>query len=401
MKKKFMTAIAVAALAVSTLGTTAFAAEAPAEGDTIAVDDIKDLAPGVYDVDASLKCYISAMGGIDFGEGMVTDATVEVDAEGNVEVRLALAPTNGVIYTIPYSAFIYAADSKPVYLDGSEWKDAVYTLSDKIATGSNGKGDVNYVDTLGFEISEVADTYSLGFYLDSNFMGIQFGGPTPGTNSAGTETYHAILNVDWDNVSVEKLYATDTLESGTYAVDISWSPMAGMFQPILDVNADDMTFKVYNASAVDTIKGSGTIAFDETTGEYTLTYTDAKNAAKNATTTFTYDADKDEVTFTSPLYSNGVSYNRTENDVFVPYTAKVTTLSTDNGEGSGTGTGMPEAGDNTNIDSNTNAGTTTGNNTTTTTSPKTGDTTSPAWMIVACAAAAAVVGAAAKKRTIA
>ena len=72
--------------------------------------------------------------------------------------------------------------------------------------------------------------------------------------------------------------------------------------------------EIDNSTHVVTYTLPSQITFDETTGEYTLTYTDEKNAANNAVTTFTYDAEKDEVAFTAPLYSNGIPYNQKNAD---------------------------------------------------------------------------------------
>lgn len=106
------------------------------------------------------------------------------------------------------------------------------------------------------------------------------------------------------------------LVSGEYAVDISWTPMAGMISPILDIDAENMTFNLYNASAPETSKGSGTIAYAD--GVYTMTYSDGN------TTTFTYA--ENTITFTSKLFYGTASFDQTDdNGNFVPYTAAVNT----------------------------------------------------------------------------
>ena len=104
------------------------------------------------------------------------------------------------------------------------------------------------------------------------------------------------------------------LAGGEYQVDISWSPMAAMMSPVLNIDVQKMTFSIYNASKPGEDKGNGTVTYDN--GVYTLHYT------AGATATFTY---KDKsITFTSPLYYGKASFNQTDdNGAFVSYTAKL------------------------------------------------------------------------------
>ena len=107
---------------------------------------------------------------------------------------------------------------------------------------------------------------------------------------------------------------TAVLASGKYAVDISWSPMGAMMSPILEIDALAMTFDVYNASAPETSKGSGTITSAE--GVYTLNYESGN------TTTFTYA--NGVITFTSKLWYGAVTFNNVDDDGnFVPYTGTI------------------------------------------------------------------------------
>lgn len=126
-----------------------------------------------------------------------------------------------------------------------------------------------------------------------------------------------------DNDSENKP-AAEALTSGDYTVDISWSPMAAMFSPILSVDATAMTFNVFNKTAPETSKGSGTITVAENV--YTLTYSNGK------TTTFTYK--NGVITFTSALHYGNASFSNVDADnVFTPYTATKTT--SDNSEEAG------------------------------------------------------------------
>ena len=109
---------------------------------------------------------------------------------------------------------------------------------------------------------------------------------------------------------------TFELKTNKYIVDITWSPMASMFKPVLDVNAEEKTFKVYNESDAETLKGNGRISLEN--GVYTLFY------EAGSTTTFTYDKETEVITFTSPLVYGKAMFNRLDDDGnFVPYTAAV------------------------------------------------------------------------------
>lgn len=109
---------------------------------------------------------------------------------------------------------------------------------------------------------------------------------------------------------------TFELKTNKYIVDITWSPMASMFKPMLDVNAEEKTFKVYNESDAETLKGNGRISLEN--GVYTLFY------EAGSTTTFTYDKETEVITFTSPLVYGKAMFNRLDDDGnFVPYTAAV------------------------------------------------------------------------------
>ena len=107
------------------------------------------------------------------------------------------------------------------------------------------------------------------------------------------------------------------LKSGTYAVDISWSPMAGMFKPILVIDAENMQFNIYNEGAPADSKGNGTISYAN--GVYTLNYTMAGMEGKM--TTFT--SSNGVIRFTSLLWYGGAKFNNVDgNGNFVPFEAK-------------------------------------------------------------------------------
>lgn len=123
----------------------------------------------------------------------------------------------------------------------------------------------------------------------------------------------------------------DQLTSAKYAVDISWQPMmASMMTPIVEMDAAAKTFKVYAAKDPNTDKGHGTITFNNRTGVYTLVFAVAEGEEAKSTT-FTYDAAKKAITFTSKLHYGKLAFNNINDaEEFIPYGASVYVPKTDN-----------------------------------------------------------------------
>ena len=123
----------------------------------------------------------------------------------------------------------------------------------------------------------------------------------------------------------------DQLTSAKYAVDISWQPMmASMMTPIVEMDAAAKTFKVYAAKDTNTDKGHGTITFNNRTGVYTLVFAVAEGEEAKSTT-FTYDAAKKAITFTSKLHYGKLAFNNINDaEEFIPYGASVYVPKTDN-----------------------------------------------------------------------
>lgn len=181
MAKKLFSVLVAAALLFAGLG-------AP-----VAAAGYEDLDPGVYNIDADLSCWVAAMGGVEFGAPMLTDTVLEVKADGSAEMTLSLQKSSVTIYGV--TAFTFIDPTEPYlvsYLDGSDWLDADYTQSSDTAPNPDSV-EIHYVDSLTFPLPEVSDVYELAVYINSNVMGVQFGGPS--------SNYHATLTVDWNSVS--------------------------------------------------------------------------------------------------------------------------------------------------------------------------------------------------------
>lgn len=167
-----------------------------------------ELTEGTYEIEASLSCYVNAMGGIEFGKPLLTGTYVTVDSAGNKKMTLSFTKSSVTIYNITCDTFIDANSSSPnndrgvtsgtigYYDKNGKVQTAEYTLSDDTALNSRDE-EVNYVDSMTFPLDQIVNTYSLTMYINSNVMGVQF----CNENDKATETtYSATLTVNWDSL---------------------------------------------------------------------------------------------------------------------------------------------------------------------------------------------------------
>ena len=180
--------------------------------------EMENLSEGTYSVDATLSCYVNAMGGIEFGAPLLTGSTIKVDANGKKTMTLNFTKSSVTIYNITRDTFIDPSptteDSKGgikngtigIYDDnGNLQTDSVeYTLSDDTALNSKSE-EVHYVTSISFPIERLKDTYELTVYVNSNVMGVQFG-------TGGSDGYPATLTVDRNRLKAEN---ADTEQYGT------------------------------------------------------------------------------------------------------------------------------------------------------------------------------------------
>lgn len=167
-----------------------------------------ELTEGTYNIDASLSCYVNAMGGVEFGAPLLTSAEIEVDNDGSKEMTLYFGKSSVTIYSITCDTFIDVAPTYEAETQGIEngtigyydkngnlsTEDVEYTLSDDTAENAN-KEQVHYVDSITFPISYESDTYNLTLFINSNVMGKQF----------TKDEYPAVLTVNWDSVSTNEI----------------------------------------------------------------------------------------------------------------------------------------------------------------------------------------------------
>lgn len=170
--------------------------------------------PGTYEVDASLSCYINAMGGVEFGAGLFEGASVTVSESGEVTATLRLTASAVTIYSVTCDTFVDATLSEPGYYDAQGSRQtAQYTKSDRTALNASNEA-VHYVDSITFPLVSGKETYYLWIYINSNVMGSQFGdGSGDGASgTAGVSTpYAAVFTMDWSAVP-EKTETADAPE---------------------------------------------------------------------------------------------------------------------------------------------------------------------------------------------
>lgn len=165
-----------------------------------------NLAEGTYQVNASLSCYINAMGGVEFGDGLFKGAYITIDSNGNAMATLELTAGKVTIYSVTCDTFVDATNSVPGYYDSDGMVfDAKYTKSSNTALNAANE-EIHYVDSMTFPVSQDKDTYYLWIYVNSNVMGSQFcdGKGSGGSGKPGEQTpYAAIFTIDWSSLPVE------------------------------------------------------------------------------------------------------------------------------------------------------------------------------------------------------
>lgn len=179
-----------------------------------------NLQEGTYQVDASLSCYISAMGGVEFGDGIFDGAKVTVDESGNAKATLNLKASSVTIYSVTCDTFIDASDSIPAYYEDGARKTAEYTKSSNTALNGSNEA-VNYVDSITFPVTQGTDTYYLYLYVNSNVMGTQF--------SDGKESdYPAIFKMDWSSAATEGSSSSSSAAEGSTTTSSNVENMDGL-----------------------------------------------------------------------------------------------------------------------------------------------------------------------------
>ncbi len=173
---------------------------------------VSAFAAEVTPVNASLSCYIHAMGGVEFGAPLLSGAQAEVEPDGSKTMTLFFTKSSVTIYGVTCDTFIdlspsFVTDTNGVpsgtlgfyEADGTlNTADVTYTLSTDTAQNPQ-QEQVHYVTSLTFPIREEQETYQLSLFVNSNVMGTQF----------TLDGYPATLTVDWTSSQPEETEATE------------------------------------------------------------------------------------------------------------------------------------------------------------------------------------------------
>lgn len=159
-------------------------------------------------VDATLSCYVNAMGGQEFGTPVHKGTKILKKADGTYKVLLSLGKGTGNIMGVEFDAFIDPRNSKPGYYNADGVvQNAVYTVSeDDTATPPSDDEDaetgVHYVTSMTFPVSKEKSEYNLWIYINSKVMGVQFcDGSGTGSGEPGVATKHVgKLTIDWSSL---------------------------------------------------------------------------------------------------------------------------------------------------------------------------------------------------------
>lgn len=177
---------------------------------------------GVYPIEASLSCYIHAMGGVEFGEPLLISAQLEVKDDDSKVLTLFLGKSNVTIYGVSCDTFVDISPSYVLETDGIlsgtlgyyeengelNTENITYTLSEDTALNAQ-QEEVHYVSSISFPVTQEREEYLLSLYVNSNVMGTQF----------TREGYPATVTINWEDTGEDT--PGDTLEeeeeSGDYA----------------------------------------------------------------------------------------------------------------------------------------------------------------------------------------
>lgn len=172
----------------------------------------EELDSGTYSLDASLSCYINAMGGVEFGKPLLKSAVLTVEEDGSKSITMNLGKSVVNIYSVTCDTFIDPAPAGAV-TEGSAAAGTIgyydaggalvtsgvhYGMSSDTAMNSK-QEQVPYVTSITFPVEWESSSYALSLYVNSNVMGTQF----------SNEKYPAKLSVNWESVYAQE-HAAET-----------------------------------------------------------------------------------------------------------------------------------------------------------------------------------------------
>lgn len=130
-----------------------------------------ELTEGTYYIDSSLSCYISAMGGVEFGAPLLESSQLNVDADGRKTITLYFTKSSVTIYSVTCDTFIDVSPSYVTETNGIKsgtlgfydkngvlnTEDIEYTLSDDTTQNAQNE-QVHYVSSVSFPVEYESET---------------------------------------------------------------------------------------------------------------------------------------------------------------------------------------------------------------------------------------------------
>lgn len=230
---------------------------------------------GVFSADMELSMYVSAMGGVEFGEGILQgNKLVQEDEDGNYTATLTFCSGTVNIYSVTANTYIDKQVTPGYYVDGTV-KDAQYTTS----------GDK--VTTMTFPVKKGTSEYTLWLYLNSDVMGCQFGDGNgdAASNKPGESTpYAATLTIDWDTLKEGSSSAGTSTGKDKHSMKIEY------------VVEGDYVVEIPSELKVDSVTKEGKYTVEVTElpeGGYVVVTADSEGVLTNE--------NKQTVTFTNTL----------------------------------------------------------------------------------------------------
>lgn len=206
-----------------------------------------NLTEGIYGVEASLSCYVNAMGGIEFGASLLESAQVQVDSDGRKTITLFFTKSSVTIYGVTCDTFIDVSPSYVTETNGVRsgtigfydetgllnTQDVEYALSDDTAQNARGE-QIHYVSSLSFPVACESETYNISLFINSNVMGTQF----------TADGYRAVVTVNWSSAArtdqdAPKKTDCETAENATRTDNVESKSGMNIYRP--DDKADHGT----------------------------------------------------------------------------------------------------------------------------------------------------------------
>ncbi|MCR4735160.1 MAG: formylglycine-generating enzyme family protein [Treponema sp.] len=180
----------------------------------------------IYSANAELSCFVTAMGGQEFGAPVYKGLFIVKEVDGSYNAIVLTGKGEGNIFGISFDAFIDSRISSPGYYDfDGKLVSADYIISenDTAEAAANPyykqeKADVKYVTALKFPVNPQVSEYKLWLYINSNVMGVQFcdgNGDSSSSHPGEATPYVGKITINWNSLKATDEEVPDFSKSPT------------------------------------------------------------------------------------------------------------------------------------------------------------------------------------------